>query len=291
MKNKICLITGANSGIGFELAKGMAQRGFKTVLLCRDKKSGEIARDKIITSTKNADVNLMIADLSSQSSIRESVTQFNAQYQHLDVLFNNAGANYFNRQLTEDNIEKTFAVNYLAPFLLTNLLLPKLEKSHSARIITTVGGYDKKTTINFNDINFERNFNVMKASGQAILAKLLFTDELSRILSESNITANCFHPGAVKTNLQKKMPFMWRVFVGVMRPFFASAAKGAKTGLYLATSKDIEKLNGKFFKKYRETALPLPEDSSELAKTLWKVSENLTQIKQHEILQKNNTII
>lgn len=280
MKNKICLITGANSGIGFELAKGMAQRNYETIMLCRNIKSGESARNKIIISTQNTAVHLMIADLSSQSSIREFVTQFNAQYPHLDVLFNNAGANFFNRQLTEDGIEMTFAVNYLAPFLLTNLLLPKLKQSPSARIITTVGGYDKKTTINFNDINFESNFNVIKASGQAILAKLLFTDELSRILSESNITANCFHPGAVKTNLQKKMPIMWRVFVGVMRPFFASAAKGAKAGVYLATSKDVEKSNGRFFKKYKETTLPLPEDSSELAKTLWKFSENLTQIKQ-----------
>ena len=280
MENKICLVTGANSGIGFEIAMGMAQKKFHTVMLCRNREAGESARNKIIEITKNPSVELMITDLVSQKSIKEFVNSFNQKHDHLDILFNNAGANFFTRQLTGEGIEMTFALNYLAPFLMTNLLLPKLKKSQSARIITTVGGYDKKTTINFIDINFERNFNVIKASGQAILAKLLFTDELSRILSESNITANCFHPGAVKTNLQKKMPFMWRVFAGVMRPFFASAEKGAKTGLYLATSKDIEKLNGKFFKNFKETELPLPSDSSELAKTLWKFSENLTQIKQ-----------
>jgi len=279
MENKICLVTGANSGIGFEIAKGMAQKKFHTVMLCRNRDAGEYARDKIVELTKNQSVDLMIADLASQKSIRELVTTYNDKYDHLDVLFNNAGANFFTRQLTEEGIEMTFAVNYLAPFLMTNLLLPKLRKSQSGRIITTIGGYNKKTTIDFNDINFDKNFNVINASSRAILAKLLFTHELSRVLTNSNVTANCFHPGAVKTNLQKKMPFMWRVFVGMMRPFFASAATGAETGLYLATSQDTENVNGKFFRNFKESTLPLPSESYELAKTLWKFSEGLTQLK------------
>ena len=204
MKNKICLITGANSGIGFELAKGMAKKDYKTILLCRNRNSGEVARRKIINDTNNKEVYLMIADLSSQASIRGFVEQFNTAFDHLDVLFNNAGANFFDRQLSVDNIEMTFATNYLAPFLLTNLLLPKLKKSSAGKIIMTVGSISEKTTINFEDINFENEYNVPNAAAQAILAKFLFCHELTRRLKDNPITINCFHPGATKTNLQKK---------------------------------------------------------------------------------------
>ncbi|MBV7337489.1 SDR family NAD(P)-dependent oxidoreductase [Chloroflexi bacterium TSY] len=129
MRDKICLITGANSGIGFELAKGMAENDYITILLYRNRESGEIAKNKIINATSNEEVHLMIADLSSQLSIRAFVNEFGVKFDHLDVLFRNAGANFFERQLSVDNIEMTFATNYLASFLLTKLLLPKLKKA------------------------------------------------------------------------------------------------------------------------------------------------------------------
>ena len=274
--NKICLITGANSGIGFELAKGMAKQGYKTILLCRNRKSGEIAKKEIINATNNEDIHLMTADLSSQSSIRAFVDKFNVEFDRLDVLFNNAGASFFERQLSVDNIEMTFATNYLGTFLLTNLLLPKLQKSYSAKIIMTVGSISEKTTINFEDINFENGYKVANAAAQAILAKLLFCYELNRRLKDCPITFNCFHPGATKTNLQKKMPFTWRIMIGIMRPFFKSAEKGAETGLYIATAKELENTSGKYFKNLKEIQSTKISHDFELAKNLWEVSERMT---------------
>jgi NAD(P)-dependent dehydrogenase (short-subunit alcohol dehydrogenase family) len=275
MRKKICIVTGANSGIGFELAKGMAQKNFVTVLLCRNKKSGEAARNKIINYTKNNDVYLKIADLSSQISIRKFAKEYNAQFSHLDVLFNNAGANFFNRQITDDSIEMTFAVNYLASFLLTKLLLPKLKKNDSGKIILTVGGISGNTIIQFDDINFENKYNVIKASSQAILAKLMFCYELSRKLKETNITINCFHPGATKTDLQKKMPLIWKILTGMMRPFFKSAEKAAETGLYLATAEKMENISGKYYKNLKEAKSSKISYDLEIARQLWDVSENM----------------
>lgn len=277
MKNKISLITGANSGIGFELAKGMAKQDYKTILLCRNRKTGEIAKNEIIKASNNKDVHLMIADLSSQLSIREFVNKLNIEYDHLDVLFNNAGANFFEHQLSVDNIEMTFATNYLAPFLLTNLLLPKLEKSNSGKIILTVGSIRENMTINYDDINFENNYNIGHAAAQAILAKFLFCYELDRKLKDSPITINCFHPGATKTNLQKKMPFMWRIMIGITRPFFKSAEKGAATGIYLATAKELENTSGRYFKNKKEIQSTKISYDLEIAKRLWELSEAMTE--------------
>ncbi len=276
MDTKISLITGANSGIGFELAKGMAKQNYKTILLCRNREKGEIAKEEIIKTTQNDDVHLIIADLSSQVSIREFVKEFNARYDHLDVLFNNAGANFFERQLSVDNIEMTFATNYLAPFLLTTQLLPKLQKSHSGKIILTVGSIPENTNINYDDINLENNYTVGNAASQAILAKFLFCYELNRTLKDSPVTINCFHPGATKTKLQKKMPLLWRITIGIMRPFFQSPEKGASTGIYLATAKEMENTSGKYFKNKKEIKSTKPSYDPENAKRLWGLSEALT---------------
>ncbi len=284
MEKKICLITGANSGIGFALAKGMAKKNFAVVMLCRNRESGDLAKNKIIQSTGNQHVDLMIADLASQKSIRKFVEDFNAKYEKLDVLFNNAGANFFKRQLTEDGIEMTFAVNYLAPFLMTNLLLPKLRERESGRIITTVGEYHRKAGINFEDINFEKKYNPMKAAGQAILAKVIFTIELARRLKNTNITANCFHPGAVRTNLQKKLPLSWRILTEFMRLFFLSPEKGAEVGIYLATSKETEKVSGKYFNRFKETRASELSYNPEIAQRLWDISEKLTGVKWNDNL-------
>ena len=277
MKNKTSLITGANSGIGFELAKGMAKRNYKTILLCRNRKAGEIAKNEIIRTTDNKDVHLLIADLSSQSSIRAFAHQFDAEFDHLDVLFNNAGANFFDRQLSVDEIEMTFATNYLAPFLLTNLLLPKLETSNSGKIILTVGDLREETTIDFDDINFANNYQVGKVAAQAILAKFLFCYELDRKLKDSPITINCFHPGATKTNLQNKMPTIWRIMIGIMRPFFKSAKKGADTGIYLATAEELENISGRYFKDKKEIRSTKISYDPEMAKRLWELSEAMTE--------------
>ncbi|NOX89465.1 MAG: SDR family oxidoreductase [Calditrichaeota bacterium] len=286
MENKICVVTGANSGIGFALAKGMAQKNFTVVMLCRNKEAGESAKNEIIRSTGNRNIDLMIAELSSQNSIRKFIDGFNAKYERLDVLFNNAGANFFSRQLSEDGIEMTFAVNYLATFLMTNLLLPKLQKSPSGKIITTVGEYHRKGTINFADINFEKNYSPIKTGGQALLAKIIFTYELARRLKNTNIKVNCFHPGAVKTQLQKKLPPLWRILTGMFRPFFLSPEKGAEPGIYLATSEEAENVSGKYFNRFKETRSSKLSYDLETAKRLWELSEEMTGI--HTTIGQNN---
>jgi NAD(P)-dependent dehydrogenase (short-subunit alcohol dehydrogenase family) len=278
MDKKICLITGANSGIGYELAKGMAQKDYQVVMLCRNQKAGHDAKEKIIASTGNPNIDLMITDLSSQKSLRESIAKVIAKYDHLDVLFNNAGANFFSRQLSVDNIEMTFALNYLAPFLMTNLLLPLLKKSKSARIITTMGHINNKIEINFKDINFEDGYSVTKTASHAILAKYLFTTELSRRIGETAITTNCFFPGATKTELQKKMPFLWRMLMGTMRPFFISAKKGAEPGIFLATSDKVEKVSGKYFNRFKEKPIVGISNEAEMANQLWILSENMSNL-------------
>ncbi|GAB4180523.1 MAG: hypothetical protein Kow00108_16950 [Calditrichia bacterium] len=202
------------------------------------------------------------------------------KYQKLDILFNNAGANFFTRQLTEDGIEMTFAVNYLAPFLMTRLLIPMLKQSSSGKIITTVGEYHRKANIYFDDINLEKDYSAMKAAGQAILAKIIFTYELSRRLGDDRIRINCFHPGPVKTNLQKKMPLFWRILTGVMRPFFLSPEKGAAPAVYLAISEEAHNINGKYFKRMKAVpSSPLSYDR-ELGNKLWLLSEQLTGLKE-----------
>jgi len=282
MKKNVCLITGANSGIGFELAKGMVQKNFHVILLCRNHSAGQLAREKIIESTRNTDIDLMIADLGSQESIRKFANQFNAKYEQLDILFNNAGANFFERHISEDSIEMTFAVNYLAPFLMTNLLLPKLKLSNSARIITTMGHVDSKNGINFNDINFEKGYNVIKVASHAILAKYLFTCELSRRLKGTTITVNCFFPGATKTELQKKMPPLFRIITAMMRPFFLSAKKGAEPGLFLATSEKMRSVSGKFYKRYKEASVKGLSNDHDMANRLWSLSENLVKLDSNQ---------
>ncbi len=278
MDKKICLITGANSGIGYELAKGMAQKDYQVVMFCRNQKTGQEAKERIIASTGNPDIDLIIADLSSQKSLREAIAKVIEKYDHLDVLFNNAGANFFSRQLSVDNIEMTFALNYLAPFLTTNLLLPLLKKSKSARIITTMGHINTKIEINLKDINFEDGYSVTKAASHAILAKYLFTTELSKRIGNKTITANCFFPGATKTELQNKMPFLWRLLMGTMRPFFKSAEKGAQPGIFLATTNKVEKVSGKYFNCYKEKPISGISNETEMANKLWTLSENMTKL-------------
>ncbi len=196
------------------------------------------------------------------------------------MLFNNAGANFFEPELTDAAIEKTFAVNYLAPFLMTHLLLPKLNASPSAKIITTVGNLNKKANIDFDDVGSIKNYSVIKAANQATLAKYLFTHALSKRLQGSQVTANCFHPGAAKTNLQKKMPLSWRLLFGCLRPFFKGPAKGAETGLFIALSKEAAGANGKFFKNKKEYPLPLDDAMISRAEPLWNFSLELAGVER-----------
>src|SRR2546423_7285326 len=200
MQGKICMVTGANSGIGKATALALAQRGATVVMVCRDRARGEEARSEITAKSRNNAVDLLLADLSSQQSIRQLVEHFQQRYTQLHVLINNAGAAFPGRRETVDGVEMTFAVNYLAPFLLTNLLLDMLKASTPARIINVSSAAHQSGSMQLDDLQAEKRYRPMRTYPQAKLAVVLFTYELARRLQGMGVTVNCLHPGFVATN-------------------------------------------------------------------------------------------
>src|SRR6266571_796457 len=203
MQGKICMVTGANSGIGKATALALAQMGATVVMVCRDRARGEEARSEITTKSRKNAVDLLQADLSSQQSIRQLVEHFKHRYTQLHVLINNAGAAFTGRRETVDGLEMTFAVNYLAPFLLTNLLLDVLKASAPARIVNVSSNSHEAGYIQMDDLQAE-HYRSMRVYGQAKLAVVLFTYELARRLQGTGVTDNCLHPGFVATHFGQR---------------------------------------------------------------------------------------
>ncbi len=279
MKDQICMITGANSGIGKATALGLARRGATVVIVCRNRGRGEAALAEIKSATGNPNVDLLLADLSSQAEVRRLAEEFKSRYSHLHVLINNAGVALSKRSVTVDGIETVFAVNYLAPFLLTNLLLDVLKASAPARVVNVAGDYHRKATINFDDLMSEKDYNGMRANNQAKLALILFTYELARRLDGTGVTANCLHPGAVATGGPLKDPDLSsfaRMMYALVKPFFLSPEKGAETSIYLASSPEVEGITGKYFVKKRAVASSPESYDLDIARRLWEISAQLT---------------
>jgi len=281
MKDKVVIVTGANSGIGMATASGLAKMGSTVVMVCRNKEKGEAALSEIKTVSSNEKVELMIADLSSRKAIRNLSEEFRNKHQSLHVLINNAGVYFTKRHMTEDGLEMTFAVNYLARFLLTNLLLDILKKSAPSRIINVTGTYHKKGRIDFEDLQKEKNYNGMDANNQAKLADILFTHELARRLKGTGVTVNCLHPGAVATRLVEKdkdYPAFLRFMYKLFKPLLRSPEKGAETTLYLASSPRVQDITGKYFVNKKITRSSPESYDPELAIQLWEVSNVISQL-------------
>lgn len=279
MEGKICMITGANSGIGKATALGLSELGANVVMVSRDRELGDAAMEEIKSKSGNEAVGLIVADLASQASIRQLVEDFKNQYGQLHVLINNAGIFRTKRFLTEDGIELHFAVNYLAPFLLTNLLLETLKASAPARIINVAGDYHRKATIDFDDLMSEKEYSGGKANNQAKLGLVLFTYELARRLEGTGVTVNSLHPGAVASDSLKKDPDTSSIMLflyNIMKPFFASPEKGAETSIYLASSPNVEGVTGKYFIKKKEVDSSPESYDRTIAARLWEVSGELT---------------
>jgi len=278
MQGKICMVTGANSGIGKATALALAQMGATVVMVCRDRARGEEARSEITTKSKNNAVDLLQADLSSQQSIRQLVEHFQHHYTHLHVLINNAGAAFPGRRETVDGLEMTFAVNYLAPFLLTNLLLDVLKASAPARIVNVSSNSHEAGYIKLDDLQAEHHYRSMRAYGQAKLAVVLFTYELARRLQGTGVTANCLHPGFVATNIgQSGMGLASRIVTRLIFAFGISPQEGAKTSLYLASSPEVEGVTGKYFVKgIPQRSAPISYDEA-LQRRLWEESLTLSR--------------
>jgi NAD(P)-dependent dehydrogenase (short-subunit alcohol dehydrogenase family) len=293
IEGKTCLITGSTSGIGKQIAIGLAKLKANVVLVGRKKARceatlEEIRRNVSTDSNKNR-ISYLLADLSSQASIHQLANEFLATHESLDVLVNNAGVFLPKRFTTVDGIEYTFAVNHLAPFLVTNLLFEGIKASSPSRIITTSSVAHRGAHINFDDLQFEkRRYNGLKAYSQSKLANILFTKELSRRSKGSGVTSNCFHPGGVRTNLVQSGPWYYRLIWAIVSPFLVSPWRGADTAIYLASSSEVERISGKYFVKRKEVGLSDSADDYDAAVRLWKISEELTGIRNNRIDNKSN---
>jgi NAD(P)-dependent dehydrogenase (short-subunit alcohol dehydrogenase family) len=279
MQGKICVVTGANSGIGKATALALALMGATVVMVCRDRARGEEAQSEITTKSRNTAVDLLQADLSSQQSIRQLVEHFTHHYTHLHVLINNAGASFSGRRETVDGLEMMFAVNYLAPFLLTNLLLDVLKANAPARIVNVSSGAQASGSIHLDDLQEEKHFSSMRAYGQSKRAIVLFTYELARRLQGTGVTANCLDPGFVATNIgQRGASLPVRLLVKLIWSFGTSPEKGAQTSIYLASSPDVEGVTGKYFAKSipRRSASSSYDES--LQRQLWEQSAKLVNL-------------
>lgn len=278
MGGKVCLITGATSGIGRATAVALANTGASVVMVGRDRDRGEAAVTGIREKSANASVDLVLADFSSQEEVRRLADVFQEAYPRLDVLINNAGLFRSKRVTTADGIETTFAVNHLAHFLLTSLLLDALKAGAPSRIVNVASADHSNATIDFDDLQGEKRYGGAKAYSQSKLANVLFTYELARRLQGTDVTANCLHPGVVGTNLGSGVSGVFGSVVRALRPFMKSPEKGAETSTYLASSPEVEGLSGRYFVKNAEARSSEASYGERLAARLWDVSAELTNL-------------
>lgn len=274
------MITGASSGIGRAAALALAARGASLVLVCRDRTRGEGALAATREATGNRDLTLMLADLSSQKDIRELANAFLATRKPLHVLLNNAGVIMLRREETVDGIETTFAVNHLAHFLLTVLLLDRLKASAPARVVNVASDahHYARGGLDFADLGSAKGYSVMSVYGRSKLANILFTRELGRRLAGSRVTANCLHPGFVSSGFATNNGWYAKVAMTLLRPFARSSEKGAETAVYLCTSRDVERVTGQYFYDRKPKEPKSYARSDQAARRLWEVSEQLTGV-------------
>ena len=276
MKNKIVLITGANSGIGKATAIKLATMGAHIVMLCRNKERGETARQDIIQTSDNKNIELILIDLADLISVRKAAEDIKAKYDHIDVMINNAGGYFTERKTSKDGYECTFAMNHLGHFLLTNLLLDELKAAVNARLINLSSDIHKKGHIIFDDLMTEKKYKGFGVYSHAKLANILFTKELSRRLHDTDITVNTLHPGIVRTNFTADSGRFIRFMMTIMGSLLKSPEKGAETSVYLASSKDVAGISGKYFVNRKEKKSSPESCNEEVAKKLWKMSCELT---------------
>jgi NAD(P)-dependent dehydrogenase (short-subunit alcohol dehydrogenase family) len=276
------LVTGATGGIGLQTAKVLAQMGHSVLIHGRDPRKGEAAVKEVrSTASANVDVRFLQADFASLAQVRDLAAQVVASVPRLDVLINNAGCGNLSRTVTTDGYETTFAVNHLAPFLLTNLLLGKLKESAPARIVNVASRAHRGKEIDFEDLMSVRGYGVMRTYGRSKLANILFTRALAKRLAGSKVTANCLHPGLIATGIGQTHALarlVWKLIVKVRGGI--SVEEGAKTSVYLATAPDVEGLSGGYYVKCRLAELQTRAEavSDAAAERLWKVSEQLVGV-------------
>ncbi|EDV22197.1 uncharacterized protein TRIADDRAFT_28989 [Trichoplax adhaerens] len=277
LDNKVTIITGGNTGIGKETAIDFAKRGARVILACRNETKGESAAQDIRQATGNDNVVFKHLDLASFKSIRSFAEDINKNEKSLDILVNNAGV-ACERQLTEDGLEMIMGVNHFGHFLLTNLVLDKIKESKNSRIVVVASwGHSLIRSINFDDIQNEKDFNYLNVYCQSKLANVYFTRELAKRLEGHGILVNTLHPGSVRTEIFRHMnPCTKLVGYPVALMFFKSAKQGAQTTIQLAVSEEINGMTGLYFENCRPVQMKPHALDDEAAKRLWKLSEEMT---------------
>jgi NAD(P)-dependent dehydrogenase (short-subunit alcohol dehydrogenase family) len=275
MFGKVCIVTGANTGIGKETALGLARLGATVAMVCRDRQRGEEAQREIKQKSGNDNVELMLCDLSSQRSIKQFATEFPQRHDRLDVLVNNAGVVLRGQSMTEDGLESTFAINHLGYFLLTNLLIDLLKKSSPSRIVNVASAAHKFGMLDVNAWPTGREYSAFGAYANSKLANILFTRELAKRLTGTGVTANCLHPGGVGTNLFRGLP---KFLQTVIKLVTISPERGARTSIYLASSPDVEGISGEYFARCRQQESSEASRNKVAAKDLWELSTELTGV-------------
>jgi retinol dehydrogenase 14 len=280
MRGKTCVVTGANSGIGKETALGLARMGAQVVMVCRNQEKGQAALEEIRRESGASQVDLLIADMSSQASVRALAEQIREKYPRLDVLVNNAGGGGRGGARSVDGIEMTVATNHLGAALLTLLLLDLLKASAPSRIINVSSEAQRRTRLDMNDLQFERRkFSGFAAYGQSKLLMNAFTFELARRLAGTGVTVNCLHPGVVATNIWgANPPILFKLLIAVVKPFMLNSKQGAEVSLYLATSPDVAQVSGEYFVKSKPAqSNPLSRDPK-VAGEIWQWTEKMTGV-------------
>ncbi len=263
--------------MGKATAAALARMGATVILVARNQSKGEAIRDEIRVQSGNTKVEVLLADLSSQQAIRELAETFQQNYQQLHVLINNAGGIFFTRETTVDGIEMTFAVDHLAPFLLTNLLLDLLKASAPARIINISSNVERIGRIRLNDLQYQKGYNSFGAYAQAKMGNLLFTYELARRLEGTGVTVNAITPGPVATNFASGGTGVFRLLPLVFR-MGKSPEEGARTAVYLASSPKVTGVTGKAFYHSKELHTSKTSYDVTLQKRIWQISEELTAL-------------
>lgn len=278
MKDKICIVTGANAGIGKATVKQLVELGIYVVMVVRNEEKGKQALEEIKTATGKDSMELMICDFASQESIRTFTSEFKKKYKKLHILINNHGLMTNKKRLTDDGFESTFGVNHLGYFLHTNLLLDVIKKTPGARIINvSSGAHAGAKKFNLDDYNFDkRHFFSFSAYSDSKLYNIMFTYHLAEKLKDTGITVNSYSPGFTRTNFNNYSLAM-RIMTFFMIPLMKSADKAAKTATYLATSEEVANITGKFFEDMKEKSTSDLSYDKNLQKQLWDVSEKLTK--------------
>tara|TARA_R110000868_G_scaffold235273_8_gene489102 strand:- start:7316 stop:8164 length:849 start_codon:yes stop_codon:yes gene_type:complete len=276
MNNKLCVITGANSGIGFETAKELAHQGAFIVMVCRNEDKAEVAKQEILRETTGSGVEVVLCDFSSQNEIRKAAEEIKSNYKKIDVLINNHGFVAGSYNETVEGLEETFGVNHIGYFLFTNLLLDRIKAAGKARIINVASDAHRSATkFDPENLQLKNNYSTWRAYANSKLYNILFTVELADRLKDAKVTSNSLHPGVIASNFGKSSTTLVKIFWKIASPFMKSSRDGAETTIYLATSDEVEEVNGAYFKNSKVVAPSNQAFDKKAAEQLWEKSEEL----------------